>query len=129
METVEFVIESPQVASRNYTYFEWGTCQSGANKTSDVLRMCYNSVVIYSHAPCFFRARIIPGGLATAAPRASGSFIVDIEQEARDNFDFGWATVPGLDEARPADVHEKVTVKLHVHCVRLGGNVEAWMGS
>lgn len=37
-ETVEFVIDTPQVA-RNYTFFEFGACQSGANQTTDALRM------------------------------------------------------------------------------------------
>jgi hypothetical protein len=37
-ETVEFQIDSPQVATRNYTYFEWGSCKNGASNNSPVLR-------------------------------------------------------------------------------------------
>jgi hypothetical protein len=57
-ETVEFQIDSPQVATRNYTYFEWGSCKNGANNNSPVLRK-YNSA---TDAGMFLIACLDPSG-------------------------------------------------------------------
>jgi hypothetical protein len=49
-ETVEFQIDSPQVATRNYTYFEWGSCKNGANNNSPVLRKFISSTEAGSYS-------------------------------------------------------------------------------